>query len=243
LTGSTTIEDIKKFYRSALLKCRKLEDIVEDILNANALNSRKFLVNKDTTDEIRLKPFFEKIVGEFDPEIQERELSLTLSPVNGALVIHGDVRYLEEAFNNIINNAIKYTPSRKMTSDVRGSRDGDGIITVSVERNPADAKAIVVKISDNGIGIPANALSDIFKKFRRAENARNMYTDGSGLGLFIVKEIIDGHGGTIWAESTLGKGTTFFVSLPIQPSSAVDIERDIFEGANKSDTGDSPKES
>ncbi len=238
-----TREDIKRFYRSALLKCRKLEDIVEDILNANALNSRKFRVNKDTTDEIRLKPFFEKIVGEFDPEIQERELSLTLSPVDESLVIHGDARYLEEAFNNIINNAIKYTPSRKMTTDVRGSRDGDGIIIVSVERNPADSKSILVKISDNGIGIPQEALPDIFKKFRRAENARNMYADGSGLGLFIVKEIIDGHGGTISAESEVGKGTTFFVSLPIQPSSAVDIERDIFEGANQSNADDSPKES
>jgi signal transduction histidine kinase len=226
-------EDIKKFYKSALFKCRKLEDIVEDILNANALSDGTFRVGRDTADEIRLRPFFEKVVGELDPEVRERELTLTLEPVDDALVLRGDARYLEEAFNNLINNAIKYTPSRKATPDVRSTRDGDGVIVVRAGRDPKRKGRVLVRISDNGIGIPEEALPDIFKKFRRADNARNMYTDGSGLGLFIVREIIEGHGGDIRVESEVGKGTTFLVSLPLDPPSAVDIERHIFEAASR----------
>lgn len=73
---------------------------------------------------------------------------------------------------------------------------------------------VLVSVSDNGIGIPENEIGKLFKKFSRASNAVKMYTDGSGLGLFIVKEIVTGHWGKIWVKSQEGKGTVFFVELP-----------------------------
>jgi signal transduction histidine kinase len=210
-------EEKTRFYNSAWFKCRKLESIIEDILNANTINSGKLKVTEETATEINLKALFEKIVAEFDPEIKERELILKLLPVSEELTIVGDPRYLEEAFNNLINNAIKYTPSRKMTSDVRAFRDSDGIITIEVGKDEKKSGYVLIKITDNGIGVDKKEIPKLFNKFERGENARNMYTDGSGLGLYIVKEIVSGHKGKVWLESELGKGTVFYVLLPMKP--------------------------
>jgi len=77
---------------------------------------------------------------------------------------------------------------------------------------------LIIKIKDNGIGIPKEEIPKLFAKFARASNATAMYTDGSGLGLFIVKEIIEGHKGKVWVESEMGKGSTFYISLPLVKS-------------------------
>jgi len=86
---------------------------------------------------------------------------------------------------------------------------------------------VIISIKDNGIGIPKEEIPNLFKKFTRGSNARDMYTDGSGLGLFVVKEIIEGHYGKVWIESKLDKGTTFFVSLPVYSFKEINIKEHI----------------
>lgn len=98
----------------------------------------------------------------------------------------------------MIDNAIHYTmPGGKVTVILTG-----------------DKNEIKITVKDTGIGIPQNQQERVFSKFFRAANAMRVQTDGTGLGLFITKNIIEAHGGKIWFESEEGKGTTFYFTLP-----------------------------
>lgn len=114
------------------------------------------------------------------------------------LEYYGDINLLEQAFSNIIQNAIKYTPE-------------GGTVTISTED---DDHSIQIRISDSGIGIPEKDIPHIFERFYRVDKERSRKLGGTGLGLSIAKWIIDSHGGTISVDSTVGKGTTFIISLP-----------------------------
>ena len=223
-------ETKKKFYDGARFKCKKLEDIINDILNATSLTNKKFSIMDKDVEKINIKEFLEKIIEEFKPETMERELDLRIEKLDETVPeVSGQKQYLEEVFSNLITNAIKYTPSPKKTQDIRGTRDGKAEIIISSKKEGND---IIFSIKDNGIGIPKEAMPELFKKFSRAKNALDMYTDGTGLGLFIIKEIVEGHGGKVWVESELGKGSEFFVKLPIKSGKKVDIKEYIKERAD-----------
>ena len=111
--------------------------------------------------------------------------------------VSGDRLSVEETITNLILNAIKYSSEA-------------GYVDVSVVEND---EHVVVLVKDDGIGIPEDELSKVFDEFYRASNARAIERDGTGLGLSIAKQIVERHGGQIWAESQLGKGTTIGLSL------------------------------
>ncbi len=123
---------------------------------------------------------------------------LTWSSSHAELVIEGDALRLEQVFHNLIGNAIKYSPE-------------GGLITVGVERRNNHA---CVKVTDQGIGIPQAALAQLFQRFYRAENVDAQHISGIGIGLFVVKEIVDLHGGEVTVDSNEGHGSTFIVCLP-----------------------------
>ena len=112
----------------------------------------------------------------------------------------GDSVKLQQVIYNVIDNALKYTP--------RG-----GEVETTLIRS---GRRALIRISDTGIGIPAEDLPHIFDRFYRVDKARSRATGGTGLGLSIVKQIVQQHGGAISATSTEGKGTSFEISLPIQ---------------------------
>ena len=115
-----------------------------------------------------------------------------------------DPNRLGLALTNLVDNDIKYnTPN--------------GSVTVKIERQK-DKPYLLVDISDTGIGIPPDALNKLFAKFFRAPNAVSQQTEGTGLGLYMTKGIIERHGGKIWVRSTLGRGTTFSFTLPTDPN-------------------------
>jgi len=227
------LEQRQTFYNSVWQKTKKLKIIVHDILNATSFNDQKYSVMDNFAVMINVPELLQQIITDFGMEIKERGIDVTFSSEENLPEVKGQKEYLEEALINLINNAIKYTPSSVMTRDVRGKRKGDerGIVAVSVGKDPENPKNILIKVKDNGIGIPEEAKAKLFKRFSRAENAVNMYTDGTGLGLFIVKEIVSGHRGKVWFESEVGKGTTFFVSLPFIPEGTVNIKEHITEDA------------
>jgi signal transduction histidine kinase len=113
-----------------------------------------------------------------------------------------DVEKVKLVIENLTDNAIRYTfPGGK--------------ITISVSSNK---KEIEFKVQDSGVGIPMEQQPRVFTRFFRASNVMRMETEGSGLGLFTSKNIIEAHGGKIWFESKEGKGTAFYFTLPIKSS-------------------------
>lgn len=114
-------------------------------------------------------------------------------------LVQADPNRVRQVLRNLLSNAVKYTP-------------GGGTVSVGARREGAEA---VVWITDRGIGIPAEALPKLFTKFFRVDNTATRQIGGTGLGLALVKEIIDAHQGRVWIESTVGKGSTFFFTLPL----------------------------
>ncbi|MBI5555418.1 MAG: HAMP domain-containing histidine kinase [Elusimicrobia bacterium] len=112
--------------------------------------------------------------------------------------IRGAKEYIQEVMVNLLANSVKYTP-----------RHGRIELTIIDRGNE-----ILLAVKDTGIGIPKEELSMIFEEFHRADNAKAVERDGTGLGLSLVKQIVEGHNGTVWVESEEGKGSAFFVTLP-----------------------------
>ena len=110
-----------------------------------------------------------------------------------------DPEAIRAVLQNLLENAIKYT--------IDGGR-----IEINVKK---DNDHLVISMTDNGIGIPEDQAKDVFVKFFRASNAIKQETDGSGLGLYIAKTIVEKNGGTIWFESVEGKGSTFYFTVPL----------------------------
>jgi two-component system phosphate regulon sensor histidine kinase PhoR len=100
---------------------------------------------------------------------------------------------------NLLDNAVKYTP------------EGGKVIVSAIEK---DSKEIQFSVEDNGIGIPKEDLSRIFERFYRVDKGRSKELGGTGLGLSIVKHLVQAHGGRVWVESQIGKGSTFYLTLP-----------------------------
>jgi signal transduction histidine kinase len=123
----------------------------------------------------------------------------TLGLPETPLMIFADPLRIEQVFHNLLGNAVKYSPA-------------GGMIEVGAE---VDAGAVQVHIRDQGIGIPASALSQVFMRFYRAPNATAQSTSSLGVGLYIVRELVQAHGGTISVESAEGEGSTFVVRLPL----------------------------
>jgi signal transduction histidine kinase len=116
------------------------------------------------------------------------------------VTVLGDAAKIEKMFRILFENAVIYTPAGK--------------ITVSVAEKEKDA---IITITDTGIGIPAEDIEHLFKKFKRASNANSVSVLGSGLGLFVAKEIVEAHGGRIWVASPgVNQGARFFVALPLK---------------------------
>jgi len=202
----------KNFIKSAFEKSLKLEQIIHDLLTASEFDSKKYQVSSKTP-KINLTSVIDSVVANSQFTASRRGIKLSwLKPTGFSMSVIGEERYLEEAFSNLIDNAIKYTPSKKTANLDNSNTENFGIVKITAEN---DNKNIIIKIQDNGIGIPKNEITKLFQKFKRAENATEMYADGSGLGLFIVKEIIEGHNGHVTVTSKINQGSIFSVSLPI----------------------------
>jgi len=132
------------------------------------------------------------------PRAEEKGLDMTLQPCHDHLIVWGTEDGLDRIFVNLVSNAVKYTPS-------------GGSVTVSVRQVDDQAQ---VEVTDTGIGIPEEALPHLFEEFYRAPNAKALGEVGTGLGLVIVKDLVNRYGGRIEMKSKVGQGSTFTVSFP-----------------------------
>ena len=184
------------FISNAFSKGQKLNAVINDILDASDLDEKE-LDLKNSLEDLDLSASVSSIVSYNKPEAEQKEIKI-IADIAKDIMVKGDKKYLEQAIGNLVDNAIKYTPENK---------------EVSIKLSKID-KVAQLEIKDSGIGIPEKEQKILFQKFSRASNAKELHTDGSGLGLFIVKKVINAHpGAKIWFESKEGQGTTFFVQL------------------------------
>jgi signal transduction histidine kinase len=185
-------EYIEKTYKSN----ERMITLINDLLNVTRIEEGRYLY-KQTLSEAQ--PLVEFVISSLREKAKNQKIKLRLKkPKEKLPKIKVDVEKMRMAIYNIINNAISYTLS-----------GGQVDVSISKENNLME-----VKVSDSGIGIPEEQQKRVFSKFFRADNAVKEDTTGTGLGLYITKNIIEAHGGSIWFESEKGKGTTFYINIP-----------------------------
>ena len=188
----------RKFMDNIYRKTEKLNVIISDILRASEIESEEFKIDPEASKPVQLEDILKEVHSDLKELADEKKLAFDLSlPKKKAAPILTSADFLEQAIFNLVDNAIKYTKAGFVKMEM--ADEGD---------------VLTVKISDSGIGIPEADQKKLFDKFARAKNAVNMYTDGSGLGLFIAKKIIEAHaGGSLSFSSKEGRGTTFTLKL------------------------------
>lgn len=182
----------------------RMISLVNDLLNISRIESGRIIIEPHPTD---ISTLVQDSVNELSMKMHEKELVFTIDIQPELPLVNIDVQLVRHVYMNLLSNAIKYTP-------IRGS------ITLKIYKRNNE---VISEIQDTGYGIPKGQQNKVFQKFFRAENAVKYETDGTGLGLYLVKAIIDSSGGRIWfksptIQSTNGEiaGTTFWFALPIE---------------------------
>ena len=211
LTPLTNIKWSADFLLGDNIDLQRKEDNVKNILN-NAdklVKLTSYLLNIAEIEEGLFGYNFEKldidavikeVIQNYSEESRQKGVEIIYrKPKEGFYFVKGDKSRLNVAISNYLDNAIKYTP------------DG-GEVEILLEENSGELK---VSVNDNGIGISPESVQSLFSKFFRDKRARAVHTEGSGIGLFIVKNIIERHGGKVGYSADDGKGSTFFLTLPL----------------------------
>jgi len=177
-----------------------LESLVNDLLDLAASKAPEL---GETCGAVVVNASVGRAVLLLQPRAEEKGVTLTHRVCCEELVVWGSEEGLDRIFVNLVGNAVKYTPS-------------GGSVTVSLRR---EGDEILVEVADTGIGIPEEALPHLFEEFYRAPNAKALDEVGTGLGLTIVRDLVDRFGGRIEVRSRVGQGTTFTVTFPLLPPS------------------------
>ncbi len=183
------------FLPQVLAQVDRLASLVQQLLEHARAESGQLKLN---LREIDLEDVAHSIVASFEPQAANKGVHLELQAMRPVRV-EADPDRLAQIFVNLIDNAIRHT-------------SGNGAVIVQIDASGADA---ILRVRDTGVGIPYRDLPHIFERFYVVDRSRTRESGGAGLGLSIVKGIVDAHGGAISAESMLGSGTTFTVRLPI----------------------------
>lgn len=188
------VERRRHFLEISLEEGRRLQKLIEDILELARMESGRFRLHKSACD---LKELVESVLPGFVERFPTHRFSFEQSTDQSAL--EADPTLLTQVLTNLLSNAVKYSP------------DG-GAIRLHLGR---EGNRLTCSVSDEGIGIEKDKIPYIFEKFYRVDNSLTRETGGTGLGLANARYIVESHGGSIWAESEPGQGSTFTVALPV----------------------------
>ncbi len=189
-------EELRSFLQDARTSTDRLIRLVNDLLDSSRLERGKLQL---TLGNLDLTGITRSIVDEITPMTVEKEQSISIDAAADTPQVYADAQLLRQAILNLVSNAVKYTPS-------------DGEIRIQLGR---DGDRVLWSVKDTGIGIPKADIGKLFEKFYRASNALAVETEGTGLGLYLVRLIIERFGGKVWCESVEGAGSKFMVSLPV----------------------------
>lgn len=173
----------------------RMVELIEDLLDVTRLQAGRLELYIEPVDMVAL---LQRVITRL--QITTERHTLALHTELEHLVVEVDPRRIEQVLHNVLNNAIKYSPE-------------GGLINVSISRDPETPSALI-SVKDRGIGIPTDQQAGVFGRFVRAGNARELGIGGTGLGLYLCRELVERHGGRIWFESAENQGTTFFITLP-----------------------------
>ena len=191
-------EEQKSFIEKTYSSNERMIALINDLLSVARIEEGRYLY-KPVLSDIEL--MIEFVINSYKEESKKRGIEVRFEkPEKKLPLVLVDAEKMRLAIQNLFDNAIRYSrPGGKVTVSLKGAK-----------------KEVEVSIKDIGVGIPENQKERVFTKFFRAANVMRIDTEGSGLGLFITKNIIEAHGGKIWFESEENKGSTFHFSLPTQ---------------------------
>jgi PAS domain S-box-containing protein len=197
-----TARALKTIYRNA----KSQAQLIEDILDVSRVITGKLRIN---AKPITLTPIIQTAVESLRPSIEAKQLRLLLGLDFGTETVHADPERIQQVLWNLLSNAIKFTPDK-------------GQITIQLESSESE---MILTVSDTGKGISSEFLPFVFDRFRQADSSTTRQHGGLGLGLAIVRHIVELHGGTVEVKSEgEEKGTTFIVRLPISETPSTFVE-------------------
>jgi len=195
--GEMTPEQ-KNFIEKTYWSNERMITLINDLLDVTRIEEGRYLYRPALTD---FEPVIQFVIDSFGEEIKRKNIKCEFKkPEKKLPEIIMDVEKIKIAIQNLLDNAVRYTPL-----------GGNVIISLKYGKNE-----IEFSITDNGVGIPESQKQRVFSRFFRGVNVIRLETEGTGLGLYIAKNIIETHGGRIWFESEEGKGTTFYFTLPVK---------------------------
>ena len=174
----------------------RLDKLTEDLLDVTRLQAGRLVLSRSSTDLVDLT---RHVMAQ--RQMTTRQHTFSLDTEHTSLMVEVDRERIEQVLTNLLSNAIKYSPQ-------------GGPIELAI-REEVEPHTALLSIRDRGIGIPTLQQAYIFGRFVRAENARASEITGTGLGLFLSRELVERHGGRLWFESTEGAGSTFFMTIPL----------------------------
>ena len=203
---ATIDERARKYLEEAHASSKHLGRLFKDLLDVTKLDDKKIRVQLTPVEMVST---VRSIANGQVPLMSEKGIHYTFGAnaarsdntsrvVNQEVYASVDIDFLREAVNNLVENAIKYTAS-------------GGGIWVNVR---GDDDRVLINVTDTGIGISPDDLKHVFQKFYRADNSQTRTVGGTGLGLYLVKQRVEAMGGKVWAESSFGEGSTFYLSFP-----------------------------
>jgi PAS domain S-box-containing protein len=198
----------KEYFNDIYSSNERMINLVNSLLKVSRIEVGAYTVSLEKNDAYII---VKSVLDELKYIINKKRLKLTIISPKNHVILLLDEHMFRIAINNLVTNAIQYTHEGGEIQ-VECKVEGKGVV---VGGKTLKEDYFVVTVSDNGYGIPKNVQNKVFTKFFRADNAREKHTDGTGLGLYIVKSTLEYSGGLIWFTSQENKGTSFYVAIPM----------------------------
>ncbi|MBI4130580.1 GAF domain-containing sensor histidine kinase [Candidatus Roizmanbacteria bacterium] len=197
--GKDLNDTLKKDLNRAYISTERLITLISDMLTVSRIEGNRLVFTQEVTN---LFPLWKQVEDELKILAQNKKITFILTPTQEEFPVRVDKTRIMEVLHNLVGNALKFTPS-------------GGTVTVTLQKKGG---MVETSVSDTGPGIQAGDMPRLFQKFGRLDHSYKTVaeTGGTGLGLYIAKQLVEIHGGKIWVASEEGQGSTFTFSLPLQ---------------------------